>query len=325
MSVFNQEDYLKDSIDSILNQDFEDLKFVIVNDGSNDKSSSILESYSDKRIVVVNNEKNIGLISSLNKGLGFCLDSKYVARMDSDDIAFGNRLSTQMTILEENKSIGMIGTGVEFFGNGLKAYKKIPPKGHKDIVANMICQNPFYHPTIMFRSATLVEYNLRYSMDFPKYEDYALWATLANKCQLANLPEVLLKYRRHGTNEGAVYNKDPELDAKLFARTVTMLCQNLNLRIEEREIEVLSIISSSTRATLNPAISLDEILALSRIIKRASSKELNLDYLKFKLYERSLLYLLTTKRYSEIPRLTFLNNNFTVVPRLLAAQYTRQD
>jgi len=81
MSIYNGEKYLKEAVDSILNQTFKDFEFLIIDDGSTDRSLEILESYNDPRIIIVQNKKNIGLTRSLNKGLKLA-KGKYIARQD---------------------------------------------------------------------------------------------------------------------------------------------------------------------------------------------------------------------------------------------------
>ena len=113
MCVYNDEDWLKNSIDSIVNQTFTDFEFVIVNDGSTDNSLEIINSYSDDRIRIINNEENLGLPKSLNRGLNLC-KSELIARMDADDISMNNRLEKQYKYLKKNKEIALIGGQAEY-------------------------------------------------------------------------------------------------------------------------------------------------------------------------------------------------------------------
>ena len=108
MPVYNCEKYLRESIESILNQTFKDFEFLIINDGSSDKSAEIVESYNDNRINFVQNEKNIGLAASLNRGLDIA-KGEYIARMDADDISLPERLEKQVRFMETNPQIGICG------------------------------------------------------------------------------------------------------------------------------------------------------------------------------------------------------------------------
>ena len=108
MSVYNGEKYLQEAIDSILEQTFKDFEFLIINDGSTDKTGEILESYHDLRIKIINNEKNIGLTKSLNKGLKLAR-GEYIARQDADDISMPERLEKEVEFLETHQDYAVVG------------------------------------------------------------------------------------------------------------------------------------------------------------------------------------------------------------------------
>ena len=102
MPAYNAEKYIGESIDSILNQTYGDFEFIIINDGSRDSTKEIILSYSDNRIVYLENEINSGIVVTLNKGLKYAT-GEYIARMDADDIAVAERLEKQIEFMEKNK------------------------------------------------------------------------------------------------------------------------------------------------------------------------------------------------------------------------------
>ena len=104
MSVFNGDKYLSEALESILNQTFTNFEFLIINDGSNDRTEDILKSYDDVRIRIINNDNNMGLAKSLNKGLRIAR-GEYIARMDADDISLPTRLARQVEFLDKNKHV----------------------------------------------------------------------------------------------------------------------------------------------------------------------------------------------------------------------------
>ncbi|MDQ3072975.1 MAG: glycosyltransferase family 2 protein, partial [Bacteroidota bacterium] len=108
-SVYNGEEYLREAIESILNQSFTDYEFLIVNDGSTDKTAEILAGYFDPRIRIIHNNKNKGLSFSLNSGLEASF-GVYVARQDADDISLRDRLRKQVDFMEKNPQIHVCGT-----------------------------------------------------------------------------------------------------------------------------------------------------------------------------------------------------------------------
>ena len=109
MSVYNGEKYLREAIESILNQTFTDFEFLIVNDGSTDSSLEIILSYPDERIRVIRNDRNIGLTKSLNKALQQA-KGEYIARQDADDISLQNRFEEQLIYLEKHPEVALLGT-----------------------------------------------------------------------------------------------------------------------------------------------------------------------------------------------------------------------
>ena len=111
MSVYNAEKYLKEAIDSILNQTYQDFEFIIVNDCSDDRSLAILKNYekSYKSIRLINNSENLGLTKNLNRALAIS-KGKYIARMDADDISELNRFERQIDFFNKHKEVDILGT-----------------------------------------------------------------------------------------------------------------------------------------------------------------------------------------------------------------------
>ena len=198
MPVYNAEKYLNETIDSILDQTYDDFEFLIIDDGSTDRSLQILNSYNDPRIKVFKNEKNIGYIQTLNKLLELA-KGEYIARQDNDDISFPNRIEKQVHFLNNNVDIGLCGTNAYVFGN--KKKKTMMPICDNEIRAYMIINSPFCHPTIMYRKSIFEELGVaKYDESLCPAEDYAMWFEISKKTKLANLTEPLLKYRWHENN-----------------------------------------------------------------------------------------------------------------------------
>ena len=194
MPVYNAEQHLAEAIDSILAQDYRDFEFIIINDGSTDGSESIILGYSDPRITYVKNEQNLRLISTLNKGLELAR-GKYIARMDADDISLPNRFSEQLAFLEQHPNVGVVGTWFHSFGSVDSIVKY--PTSDSEIKYMALYQCPFCHPSVVLRASTIRDNALKYSMDYPHAEDYEFWLQMARVSKLANLNQVLFKYRIH--------------------------------------------------------------------------------------------------------------------------------
>jgi len=194
MSVYNGERYLREAIDSILNQTFPNFEFIIVNDAATDSSLKIIQSYHDKRIRVIENEENIGLTKSLNKAIKQAR-GKYIARQDADDISLPHRFLEQLSYLERRPEVALLGTSVYHIDEQGKVLGRVivPIKpGNK-----LLKENQFNHGSTIFKKNVVVKlggYNsiLRYS------QDYELWLRIAKHHEVGNLPQPLYKLRFHG-------------------------------------------------------------------------------------------------------------------------------
>lgn len=200
LPVYNAEKYVCESIDSILNQTFKDFELIILNDGSTDRSAEIINQYLslDSRIKIIHNKENIGLIATLNKGIDLA-KGKFIARMDADDVSLPMRFQKQIEFLNQNNSIDIIGTSYEKFGNDNKTIHLTT--NPKQIEIELLFHNPICHPSVMLRTKSIIEANLKFESDFIHNEDWAFWlAALSKGLKIANIPDVLLKYRCEGQN-----------------------------------------------------------------------------------------------------------------------------
>lgn len=195
MSVYNSEEYIDESIMSILSQTFKDFEFIIINDGSTDGSLNIIKEYvnKDNRIVLISRE-NKGLPYSLNEGISKAR-GKYIARMDSDDISLPNRFEEQFYFMERNLDIGVCGTATIGFTSYRDNILHILPKNDELIKTELLFSTPFSHPTVMIRKSLIFKYNLCYNEKYLQSQDYELWTRMAEYTDMANLPTPLLRYR----------------------------------------------------------------------------------------------------------------------------------
>lgn len=194
MPIYNGETYLKEATDSILNQTYKDFEFLIINDGSKDRSAEIISKYTDPRINLVHNEKNLGLITTLNNGIEIA-KGEYIVRMDCDDISVPDRIEKQVKFMDENPEVGMSSSCVELYGLHRKMFYKIP-SDYEEIKCDFLFNVPFFHPAMILRKSTLNKYNLRYP-DQLYSEDHALWIKASKLFPLKNIPEALVYYRIH--------------------------------------------------------------------------------------------------------------------------------
>lgn len=203
MPVYNGEKYLREAIDSILNQSYSNFELIILNDASIDKTEKIILSYSDSRIIYVKNERNLQLVETLNKGIELAR-GRYIARMDQDDISVSERFEKQIEFMIEHPDIDVCGSYVETIG--AKQQKWIYPRTSEYIEAAMLFHSPLVHPSVMIKK-TFFD-NQKYDDKYCKAEDYYLWVKNIKKHKFANIPEFLLFYRLHEQQMGKVYGED---------------------------------------------------------------------------------------------------------------------
>lgn len=197
MPVYNtKEEYLRTSIESILNQTFTDFEFIIVNDGSTNNAEEVILSYKDNRIKYVKQE-NQGIVGALNNAWSKA-SGKYIARMDSDDIAYPERFAKQVNFLEENPEYSLVGSWAKIIPS--KNIIKLP----QDIkIMDLLADCMFIHPSIMFNKADFEKFNLQYETGFEYAEDYCLYANAVKYLKITNLQEVLLDYRVYPENSSS--------------------------------------------------------------------------------------------------------------------------
>ncbi|ODS37371.1 hypothetical protein BEH94_07800 [Candidatus Altiarchaeales archaeon WOR_SM1_SCG] len=207
MSVYNGEKYLREAIDSILNQTFKDFEFLIVNDGSTDKTAEILKSYDDHRVKIINNKKNIGLTKSLNKGLKVAR-GKYIARMDADDISMHERLEREIYFLETHQDYAVVGTFLKILDEDSEVIRHLErPIKDADIREFLNNDNCIPHGSVMVRKACLLDVGF-YDESIARSQDYELWLRLSEKYRLANIPEYLYAWRAHKENIESRYRSE---------------------------------------------------------------------------------------------------------------------
>lgn len=195
MPVYNtKEEYLRPAIESILNQTFTDFEFIIVDDGStNGNIKKVIKSYKDNRIKYFYKE-NSGIADSLNFGMEKA-SGEYIARMDSDDISLQKRFEKQVKFLDTHSDISVVGALYERFPEHLT-----PQLPERIELIDMLKWCAIAHPLVMFRKKDFERLHLLYDSNC-YCEDYDLWVrALIAGLKIANIPEVLLKYRWHADN-----------------------------------------------------------------------------------------------------------------------------
>lgn len=273
MPVYNtREKYLREAIESILNQTFNDFELVIVNDGSTDENcEKVLLSYNDNRIKYYKNSQNSGLVYTRNRLLELA-QGEYIANMDSDDVSFPNRLEKQIEYFKSHPEISLLGSwAISIPSNDtMRAPKSIK-------IMDIISDCPCIHPTVMFRRADFEKYGLKYSSNLISAEDYDLYASAIKYVNITNIQEPLLYYRRHGNN---VSNK---------LRTETIVD---SFKVQDKLLSYLS----------------DDEKIKNKILDLAYTKKVKKSGLLQNIFSINNLY----KNYAKFKLITILGLEFTV-------------
>lgn len=282
MTVYNTEKYIRTAIFSVLNQTFKDFEMLIINDGSTDQTEEIILSFKDPRIRYYKNELNLGISTSLNKGIELS-NGKYIARMDGDDINYPNRLGKQVAFLDQHKDHGLIGSWYYVINNN-GALRTVKRKSTVDIDIrlSMLFENQFIQSSVMMRTAMLKE--MRYDVELEVCEDYDLFMRFLYKSKVANIPEELITYRWYGGNTSIVKQRlILESFIKIFSKTL----DHYDIIHTQEELFIHSVLAfryskkyfntderiTSLNSWLNKIRSAPEIL--SRFNKDAIERKLN--------------------------------------------------
>ncbi|MBQ2383952.1 MAG: glycosyltransferase [Oscillospiraceae bacterium] len=199
MAAFNAEKYLREAMDSILAQTYGDLELIVLDDKSTDGSLQILKEYAaaDPRVVVLENEQNMGLTKSLNKGLAVA-KGEYIARMDADDISVPDRFAKQVAFLDSHPDytfVSCIGRYID--EEGREEQLRLFPETHEEICAMMPKVDAVMHPGVMFRREDIARIG-NYCEDFRVVQDYDLWFRgMAAGYKFYNIQEPLVLFRRN--------------------------------------------------------------------------------------------------------------------------------
>jgi glycosyltransferase involved in cell wall biosynthesis len=188
LPVYNAGVYLKEAIQSILDQTYTNFELIIINDGSTDDSEKLIKSFTDDRIRYIY-QQNTGLAGALNTGLQASI-GKYIARQDQDDISLKERLQKQVEFLEKHPNVNLLGTRAQVFTDDQKEMKMHDHATEPAVLRfDLLFDNPFVHSSVMFRKESIDKIGY-YNTDRSYYEDFELWSRFAFNGRVANLREV---------------------------------------------------------------------------------------------------------------------------------------
>ena len=232
MPTYNAGKFLREAIDSILSQTFQDFEILVIDDNSQDDTLEILKLYDDNRIKIIPGDCS-GLASALNKGI-LLAKGDYIARMDADDIALPQRFEKEVLYLDNHPEICLVGSWQRHFGNINRIHT---PHADADMAkCSLVFECDLCHSTIMFRRSEFISKNLFYPENSPQ-EDYELWCKAIGCIKIANIPEILGLYRVFG--ESITDKKEyilADYEAKLIAKN---LKNYFNIYLSDEELKLI--------------------------------------------------------------------------------------
>ncbi len=238
MSVYKEPlDWIKQSIDSILQQTFRDFEFIIICDNpENTEAIALLRDYEmqDVRIKLLFNEQNIGLTKSLNRGLSIA-KGDYIARMDADDISRKDRFAIQYKYMQEHPEVDVCGSWCRLFGNHhfLSMRIKKMPQNNNEIIAGLLFENPIIHPTVMFKK-NINKKIVRYNEAAIRSQDYRLWFDLSlEKAYFHNINKCLVNYR---VSANQISTKYSSIQRETSGALRSKLLRTINPHITDEEV-----------------------------------------------------------------------------------------
>ena len=200
MTIRNGEPYVHDAVESILNQTYRDYSFLILDNASTDGSRDVVRGFDDPRIELVELSEDIGQSAALNRGLEMT-DSRWVARMDADDISLPNRLELQMDYLQNFPDVVLLGTAVTFIDDrGVFLRNTSRPTDGIDLRWQYLLGiGGLAHSSVVFLAAAAAEAG-RYPVQHRHVQDFVLWSRLFELGRVGNLRQRLVRIRQHHSN-----------------------------------------------------------------------------------------------------------------------------
>ncbi len=230
ISTFNGERYIREAVQSILDQTFHDFELILVNDGSTDATLEILRGFDDPRITIVNNPGNQGIAASQNKALSVAT-GEYLALMDHDDVSLPERLQMQVAFLDDHPEVGMLGCNCI----------SVDEKDHVESVSShfrddaflkwqlLLCGCPFFHTSLMVRRSAMERVG-GYDGKYRFAGDYYVIAKLTDSCGVSNLDQPLVKWRVHSSSASSINREQLSDEAvEIGRRNIQAIMRNSKL------------------------------------------------------------------------------------------------
>jgi glycosyltransferase involved in cell wall biosynthesis len=314
MPAYNAEKYIGEAIESILNQTFSDFEFIIIDDGSSDGTVEVVKSYTDPRIRFYQNEHNMGVAATLNRGLDLAT-GEYIARMDSDDISLPGRFEKQVAYLDGHLEVVVLGTSYIAFGDLLEDSKFQCEANAKKARVELLFSPCVAHPTVMMRRNILMKYHVKYRVEYEGTEDYALWWDLSQYGEVLSLTEPLFRYRVHANQASQI--KDT-IRLKRYSDFVSERMRRFSIKLTPEE-EMIFFCYTSGKAN---QFSKKESIIFCDVLNRIRIANVSIGFFNQTALERKMRYVLMECVQSDAMTTAEKINLFSYMRRICIVTYT---
>jgi glycosyltransferase involved in cell wall biosynthesis len=238
LSVYNGAAYLRQAMESVAAQTLANFELIVVDNASTDATPAVLDAFHDARLVRLRNAQHLTLAASCNVGLA-AARAELIARMDADDVALPARLERQAAAMEANPALVLLGSAVELIdAEGRPLRIRTPPLGDSEVRWHQLFWCGFTHPSVLLRRAALAQEDPGYDPRLATGEDYDLWVRLQRHGRVANLPDVLVRYRQHAASLTARLPAEQEATSlRISLGQLRALCPQLAL--DEAKVQAL--------------------------------------------------------------------------------------
>ncbi|MBM6945113.1 MULTISPECIES: glycosyltransferase family 2 protein [Bacteroides] len=300
MPAYNAERFLREAIDSVLNQTYPNFELIIINDGSTDHTEEIILSYSDSRIKYVRNEQNLKLIKTLNKGVELA-QGKYIARMDADDISLPERFEEEVRYLEEHPDVDIVSCfpyDIDLRGKVLTKSSYFSATQPQSLKFVSVFAPPICHPACMCKTEVLKKYKYSDKPECQHIEDYELWNRMFHTgIRGAVIPKFMFYYRANPSGICHLYN-DEQLTNHIGTLKKSLIrygCKDID---DDVAICIISKIETKNMANIDAAFRLLDLfcqkyLQMEDVVSKLEQKEIN-EWVS----QRKIAILMTSAMYS---------------------------
>lgn len=267
MPVYNGERYISNAIESILQQTYNNLELILIDDCGYDDSMLIAQKYEkkDKRVKILRNKKNMGISYSRNVGLDNS-QGKYIAIMDDDDYSLKNRLECQVEFLEKHEDVGVVGGKTQWIdeeGKIIRAEIEMP-QNYSYIKMMFLFYNIFNNSETLFRRELIEQYNIRYENNLYGLEDFKFWIQMSKCTNITTIEDVVLQYRVSNSNETSrVKRFNAERRRGIFSELQRYSIEMSGFRLSDMQYQLLCKVMSEDGNT--SVESRDEMFSLYEI------------------------------------------------------------